>query len=447
MGYRFSTSSRPVEILVIALIALGVSLTLWLFYPGVMTFDAGWILEDIKNDRVPGDWQSPVMAAVWSALIPIIPGRLSMFLLLVVPYWLAFAILALRVAQYSPICALALPLLALTPPAFLILGVIWRDVIMANSWLLAVAIAWTAAEASNRLRLPLQGAGIILIIFGLLLRPNAIFAAPFLVAYVIWPASFEWRRAIILYLPALVGGLGLIHLVFYEVLGAERQHVTHAILVFDLGGISHFTGQNQFPVQWSQEEESQIVEKCYDPSQWDTYWTFPPCPFVMQRLHEEKLFGTPNLFWAWVAAVSKHPVAYMQHRFSHFIALMTTGGRTADFETLEPVNMSGPSLKPLIAINNFLKWTIVFRVGPWFFLVVVVSIIAWRHRRNPAGAFAFAVSMSAVFYLATFLVLGVASEFRYAYWSVLAGLTGFVAILIPELTVAGSLGRPDRSIR
>jgi hypothetical protein len=106
--------------------------------------------------------QSPVMAAVWSVLIAIFPGPLSMFLLMIVPYWLGFTILALTVARRSPGYALILPLLALTPPAFLILGVIWRDAMMASSWLLAAALGFLATGSSNRARLPLQALAMIL---------------------------------------------------------------------------------------------------------------------------------------------------------------------------------------------------------------------------------------------------------------------------------------------
>jgi hypothetical protein len=114
--------------------------------------------------------------------------------------------------------------------------------------------------------------------FGLLLRPNGIFAAPVITTYVIWPRSFDWLRAMLLSVPAIVAGLGLIHLMFYEVLGAQRHHVTHAVLVFDLGGITHFTGENQFPVHWSEDEASKVLNHCYDSSQWIPIGHLPPVP-------------------------------------------------------------------------------------------------------------------------------------------------------------------------
>jgi hypothetical protein len=64
-------------------------------------------------------------------------------------------------------------------------------------------------------------------------------------------------------------------------------------MVFDLGGISHFTKQNQFPVRWSESESAQLLNTCYQPTQWDIYWRLEPCDFVMRKIErEEKLFGT-----------------------------------------------------------------------------------------------------------------------------------------------------------
>ena len=52
-----------------------------------------------------------------------------------------------------------------------------------------------------------------------------------------------------------------------------------------------------------------------------------------------------------------------------------------------------------------------------------------RGRRDtPAGAFALGICGSAIVYIMTFLTVGVATDFRYAYWGVLAGLNGAVAI-------------------
>ena len=64
-------------LLIIGMIAAGFSLTLYVFYPGVMTYDARYVYDDIAKGTL-GDWQSPVMTLLWSLIDPIVPGSASM---------------------------------------------------------------------------------------------------------------------------------------------------------------------------------------------------------------------------------------------------------------------------------------------------------------------------------------------------------------------------------
>jgi hypothetical protein len=117
---------------VAALIAAGYGLTLVIFYPGIMTYDAKFVYADIGKG-VLGDWQSPVMTVLWGMIDPVAPGAASMFLLIATSYWFAFGLLAFALARRGARLAPLLPLLALLPPAFVFAGIIWRDVLFATS--------------------------------------------------------------------------------------------------------------------------------------------------------------------------------------------------------------------------------------------------------------------------------------------------------------------------
>src|SRR5450755_1733613 len=172
---------RRLCLAVAALIAAGYGLTLAIFYPGVMTYDAKFVYQDIASG-VLGDWQSPVMTVLWRLIDPVAPGPSSMFLLIATSYWLGFGLLTSALARRSSRLALLLPLLALLPPAFVFVGIILRYVLFATTWLLAAAIAFATAERGARLRVPAQGLALALCAFGVLLRPNALIAAPILCA-------------------------------------------------------------------------------------------------------------------------------------------------------------------------------------------------------------------------------------------------------------------------
>jgi hypothetical protein len=418
-------------LLIAAMTAGGFALTLLVFYPGYMTNDATFVYAYSQEGRY-GDWQSPLMSIIWRWIDPLAPGPASMFVLIAALYWTGFGGLALIVARHSVWLALIVPLLALFPPAFMLLGMIWRDILFAGLWLLAAVMAFVTAERVSALRWLLQALALALVALGILLRPNAIIAAPLLIAYVIWPTRFDWRRAAVVFVPALIAGYGLIHVVYYGILDVKRENPLHSLLVFDLGGITHFTGENQFPVSWSRQETTLLTTTCYNPERWDSYWTMEPCRFVMQRLEskDDVIFGTPRLTGAWARAVAAHPLAYLAHRATFMGTLLFR-----PILTLELYHANDPAKTPLaqsryfksvLALHDAIKSSVLFRIGFWLILAIVTFVFAWPARATPAGAFAIGITASAIVYVMTFFAVGVAAEFRYGYWCVLAILAGAV---------------------
>jgi hypothetical protein len=427
---RGQRARRRLYAAVAVLVAAGYGLTLAIFYPGIMTYDAKFVYEDIGKG-VLGDWQSPVMTVLWGAIDPVAPGSASMFLLIATCYWLGFGLPAFTLARRSSRLTLLLPLLALLPPAIVFVGIIWRDVLFATSWLLAAAIVFAAADRGARLRVAAQALALALCMLGVLLRPNALIAAPILAAYIAWPAQMPFRRTAILFVPAVAGFFALVQVVYYGALGATRQHPQQSIMVFDLGGISHFARQNVFPVSWNEGETAQLLNSCYQPTQWDIYWRIAPCDFVMRKLErEQKLFGTPVITDAWARAVMHHPLAYLSHRAAftwNFLAGSNLTMWVADVEhPAQTVFPDRPAFVVLVWVHDKLKPTPLFRTGTWLLLCIAVCGLAWRRRATPEGAFAIGICGSAAVYVLTYFAIGVASDFRYGYWAVIAGIVGGV---------------------
>jgi hypothetical protein len=426
----------PRVVAVLLAVTAGYALTLLVFYPGYVTIDARYVYADAKSWQF-GDWQSPAMAVLWGLIDPVAPGSLSMFLAIAMLYWLGFGVLALMAARRSLWLGLVTVLLALLPPAFFFVGMIWRDVLFGVVWLAAAVIAFAVADRGGRLRIPVQAVALMLIAFGVLLRPNAVAAAPILAAYVAWPVRFDPKRTALVFVPALVFFFVLVPVFYYGILHAHRQNPLHQILVFDLGGTTRFTGENQFPVAWSADQTELLRGKCYDPVRWDTYWHMQPCPFVMDRLERpgDTIFGTPRLTEAWWRAVSGHPLAYLTHRATFMRQFLTRSNLVLPvLEWLDPASAYGHRryFRPLVALHDRLQPTLLFRPGLWLVLAGAVAAFAWRARSTPAGAFAVGVTASAIVYVASFFVLGVAADFRYAYWCVLATLAGAMAAVLAQ---------------
>jgi hypothetical protein len=424
------------RLLVAAGSAAGFAFTVWLFFPGYFTYDSRAVYGDMQAGT-PGDWQSPVMGVLWRLVDPISPGPGSLFLVIAGLYWLGFGLLGLGLVRRSPWLGLLAPAAGLLPSSFDLLSMIWRDLLLGGAWL--VAAAGLYATRDSRWRIAMQVLAAVLVLFGVLLRPNAVAAAPLLLFYAAWPDSFRWRRALLLYLPAVFGCVLLIQTVYYGVIGARRDNPAHSLLVFDLGGISHFTGENQFPVTWTETENRLLLETCYDPVRWDNYWTIPPCDFVMQRLErpDDVVFGTPRLGEAWRAALLSHPLAWLRHRLTYW-ATFVAGSRNLVIETRD---VRDPASTPLAAsrpFQTFIDWHLLIERSPlfrpllWLLLAAAAVALLWRRRETAQGAFVVATGGSGIFYVASFGLVGVAADFRYAFWCVLAGVAAALAAALGE---------------
>lgn len=423
------------------LAAAGFGLTLLIFYPGIMTYDAKFVYEDIAKHTL-GDWQSPAMTVLWAIIDPIAPGSASMFLVTAAAYWLAFGVLGCTLTGRSAGLGLLPPILALLPPAFVLVGVLWRDVLFAVTWLLAVVLPFAVSDRTPRVRVPVQVVAFALCCLGVLLRPNSIIAAPLLAIYIAWPLQMRWKRTAMLFVPAIAVFFGFVQLIYYGALGATRQHPLQSIMIFDLGGISHFTKENHFPVTWNERDTALLLNGCYRPTEWDLYWRLEPCKFVMHKIEtEEKLFGTPAIPQAWARAVMRHPIAYLEHRASFMWNFLSGTNLTMWVANIEKpdevVFPDRPAFAVLMVVHDVLKPTVFFRTGLWLFACLLILAVAWRRRRAPEGAFAIAACGSASLYVLTFFSVGVASDFRYGYWAVLASIAGLAALLSPVKLQSG----------
>ena len=145
------------------------------------------------------------------------------------------------------------------------------------------------------------------------------------------------------------------------------------------------------------------------------------------------MFGTPALSRAWLNAVTEHPLAYVRHRLAFFRTFLLDshlGMWSADIEhPPRTVFEDRPAFVAFKAIHDALQPTPLFRIGSWLAASLLLFFAGWRRRDTPEGAFVLGVCGSAVLYVSSYLPLGVASEFRYAFWAVLASAAGFVVLL------------------
>jgi hypothetical protein len=158
----------------------------------------------------------------------------------------------------------------------------------------------------------------------------------------------------------------------------------------------------------------------------------------MRRLErpDDVIFGTARLSAAWRRAVAAHPLAYLAHRATfmwQFLARSNLVLPVWDWAPPGAAYGKRPALQPLLKLHEALQPTLLFRPGLWLILAGAVLALAWRRRETPAGAMGVSVSACGVVYVGTFFAVGVATDFRYAYWCVLATLAGAVATALAHI--------------
>jgi hypothetical protein len=185
-------------------------------------------------------------------------------------------------------------------------------------------------------------------------------------------------------------------------------------------------------VTWTPEEEALVLNRCYEPKLWDSYWTLPPCTFVMARLErpDDRIFGTPRLVEAWARALAAHPLAYVEHRLTFMWTLLGRYKIVLELFHLDGAPIShNPRFMALMPIYDAMKESVIFRLGLWLIISIGIVGFTWRARGTPSGAFAVNVTVCGTAYVLSYAVLGVAADYRYGYWDVV----GCLAALVPAM--------------
>lgn len=152
--------------------ALGMALTLAVFWPGLMSADSAWQYAQALGLRPLDDSVPPLMTLAWRALDGLVPGPGAMFAQLVAAWWGGIAaVVSFLPLRRVPMFGLVLGI-GLFPPTFIVLGHLWKDVAMAAALLWAVAaILAHARERRARWRM----LALLALAVACAMRHNAIF--------------------------------------------------------------------------------------------------------------------------------------------------------------------------------------------------------------------------------------------------------------------------------
>ncbi|WP_333573031.1 hypothetical protein [Sphingomonas sp.] len=417
---------KAVSALLVAALLAGI--TLAFFWPGVASYDSVVQYQQVLRGRFD-DWHPPAMAQLWAVFHGLgWRGQTPMFVLQILLYWSGLALFAGALARRGQaIAALVVLLLGIWPP---ILGwqvAVLKDGQMAGALMAAVGLAcWWRLDDR---RLPLWAGALVLGLLGYatLVRFNAAFATVPLAFGLL--GGWRWDRPLfqaVLVVATTAAVIGVLTPINQRLLHATPSGVERSLPLFDLAGIAHRAGPEavpQVPARlWRQAE----ARGCLTPILWDPIGDDNACGYIVDTLQH----AAPGnrLRGVWLEAIATHPIAYAAHRIAHWNSEMrlwmpTTMPGTGPLARSEPNQLGLPS--PDKRINSFQKLGYTLASGPagapilWLAIALGVLFCTWPVR-DGVGAVAVTLALSTILTEAAFGIVGVASDYRYHCWAMLA---------------------------
>jgi hypothetical protein len=410
--------THRLRIIVAALILFGLSVIV--FAPGYVEYDSvSQYAQALTGDY--DDWHPPIMARLWSLFLGW--GATPMLVLQLAGWWLGLAGIATAIADRRPRAALGVLAIGLVPPW---LG--WQVAILKDAQMTGALLAATGVIGWWRLRgrtVPRWGwaAASLFLVYATLVRANAIFAAAPLIALL---TAERWRSRIAIVTGLTLAALALSPLVNHRLLGAAPSGVARSQALYDLAGIAVRVPYDPRLGFSSQEVAEMRAKQCVRAFFWDSLGEPSRCG---DRLNRFDTMPPGRLYARLAPAILHHPLAYAAQRVAHVnstwrLWVPSRWPNAAPPEGAEPNGYHlGQPGKVAVAwqhmASSFVDLPIMW---PIIWMIVAAGGLAVTRGDGLAGA----LFGSTLGLEVSFLVISVASDFRYHLWAVVACALGMI---------------------
>lgn len=418
-------------------------LTAIAYWPGLMTWDPVRQYGEALSGEID-DWHPPAMQWVWQQAIRLHPGPMPMLILQLALYWGGLTgIAAIVWSRGRRRLAWAVLACGLWPLGLALTGMILKDCLMAGALLGATALLAVhqgRGDQAWRSRAGIAaGAGAIaLLFFAATLRFNAFTAClPLLIALLPHRWWHDWRRLLVT--SAIAGAVLLATMpIVNRLIGAKPSGVALSLVIFDLGGITEHSGHNMFPKDLAVADPVRVNHRCYRPNKWDSYsdWVEPECPLGFTAWNDNVDPAEVGPYSFLLQAILQHPIAYAEHRLTHF-AINTRILPLADAVERPVPHESAPNPWGFSARHNGATWVIdalamATAHTPLGWPIVWIGVAAGALMAGwgrPGAQLTVPIALSSVLYGCGYVVFSVAAELRYHLWTELAALLALVLVL------------------
>jgi hypothetical protein len=426
------------------------TLTVAVHYPGQMSLDTILQLYDGQTRTYVSN-QPPAMSFLLNILTP--GGMLVMNVTL---YALSVAALLKGSRAVVQAKMAATLILFFYPVIALYNGILWKDVLFANLALSGFLLLPLRIGVVQRRWLVLSGA-----LFGLgcLVRQQGILVAVIGV-FAILTIPLQNRgtlgRALSL---TYWGGAAFATVLFLSAAVSATAIRDQSlagigplfqIAVFDLAGINAYGGGVAYPLLRQAGVDQMALQRKFANYEADRVESIaedygPRGPF----------YGIPIrvIFRQWWSAVREHPSLYLRHRIELFKWLIGLRDTTRCLPIYAGVSPEPGALVRWLGLKPGLTWRarlvtmaerhFLFLYKPIEYAIIAISLIGYLlWRRAPDKATVIWLQVAGLAYLSSYFLIGIACDFRYAYFLVVAAVVGLTDTLL--LRRCGSPGRVAR---
>lgn len=396
-------------------------------FPGIMNWDA----HEQYTHAVLGqymDWHPPIMSFVWSQPLAIADSAWPMLFLHIASYWFGLYNLYVALVRRSRrMYAYAVIAIGVLPNLFLMSAFILKDVGMAVSLIAAFSIVFKRRALGQRVSMIDVLLVAVFLSYATLVRSNSVFAVAPILLYFVAP-----RRMVGLLLPAfslaiIAFAIPASTFINQQVIGATPTRPIMSLKLFNIAGVIHYS-RSYDAIPRFDRSSLNVIDQCYSDDQWDE----------INRGQCEPLFRSPepsNREWAW--AVANHPIAFIKHRVAHMNEAMffiVPHKHPSWYDLNYKPDLPRPPLEPMIKGSyERLRNMAIFSPAVYFSLAVVLAgfmlFNAKNVKKDEMLVASFYLLSSAAAYTAAWLLVGVASVYRYQQYPMTATLLGCVLFL------------------
>ncbi len=420
------------------------ALTIWSFYPGLMTADSiAGLTEGRRNSY--SDILSPLMSYLWGIFDRVVEGPGLMLIFQNLIFWTACAVFWRATYKKSVRLGLALILFAFLPQIISQLPFIWKDIGLGASLFLASALVYLADREKIKTALLISP---LFLFYGFAVRLNAL---PAILPLAIW-SGFVFCRIFEInkrkFVPLLVGIIYFIalSLAVFLVNGRLTEWKTvypsQQIYLYDLAAISTERDEALFP-EYILRDENFSLEKVKE-----RYNKYSVSDLIFPNLPKQgdlpvlKLSSDAEevalLRQKWFETVAENPGVYLWHRIKIFAQLngvaRSTGPPTWQLGySSNPPEYRGDENIGYRIIIGYLKifrrpfpQTFGYRSVIWFLLCGIFVYKAVKRSFQGDWEIVFVLSISSILYALAYFPTTPSTEFRYLFWSAISSAVAVI---------------------